>query len=180
MLRGPGRSSLEDHHRWITTAGGSKCVLLQDHFFAGDAGTQLHSPVRGLQGKATSSVSGVVSGSEWLGAILSALRAMWGEGSGTKLLWFPWKNVHMNIEDLWNLYEAALEWHQPAETHCFLVIWLLMLEKDGCLQLCWLHIQWETQVHTTTNLNLQLMLRSLNDSSPRHAAKENTTKIVLS
>lgn len=152
-------------------------------FFAGDAGTQPHSPVCGLQGKPTSSAPGATSGNKWRWAIVSSLhqpcvRAC--ESSGTKLLWFPWKNVNTNLGATWNLYKAAAQWHQPAGSHYFFVTWLLILEKNGCLHLCWVGIQWETPLHTTTNLNLQLVLGSLNNFSPRHAAKENTTKIILS
>ena len=173
------------YHRWITAAGGNKFVLLQDHFLLGVQAPSPTAHFGGCRANQRLLPQGQPQAISDFGPFcrLSApalCTCMWGEGSGTKLLWFPWKNVYTNLDAMWNLYKAAPQWHQPAGSHYFLVIWLLVLEKDGCFQLCWVHIQWETQVHTTTNLNRQLMLRSLNNFSPRHAAKENTTKIVLS
>lgn len=175
---------------WRTIMGGSQqqgkiSNPSSGPFFGGDEGHPVPQPSLGAARQTQHLPQGQPQAINdfwpfgWLSA--PALRTgTWGEGSESKLLWFPWKNVHTNLDATWNLYKAAPQWHQAAGSHYFLVIWLSILERDGCLQLCCVRIQWETQVHTTTNLNLQLMLRSLNNFSPRHAAKENTTKTVLS
>lgn len=165
--------------------GGNKYVLLLDYFLLGKHAASPTAQFGGCKANQHLLPQGQPQALSDFGPFyrLSApalCTCMWGEGSGTKPLWFPWKNIYTNLDAMWNLYKAAPQWHPPAGSHYSLVIWPLILEKDGCLQLPWVHIQWETQVHTTTNLNLQLMLRSLNNFSPRHGAKENTTKTVLS
>lgn len=130
---------LEDLHRWIRVAGWNWYILLQEHFWLTVHAPSPSAPF-GNAGQ-TDIFSHRGNHKECLWAILSCLWAKLCGITRAKLFCFPQQNIYRNPIAKWNLHKAAPQWHhQPVGSHHFLVIWLLILARDGSFQLCWVPI----------------------------------------